>query len=65
MYPYLLTAVKSWPPAIYSALPVIAAIEPQLNTSSMSDELKEELAVLYEIDEQYDKAFALYADVHI
>ncbi|KAJ0714190.1 putative chromatin regulator PHD family [Helianthus annuus] len=59
----LLTAVKSWPPAIYSALPVIAAIEPQLNTSSMSDELKEALAVLYEIDGQYDKAFALYADL--
>ncbi|XP_035836874.1 vacuolar protein sorting-associated protein 41 homolog isoform X2 [Helianthus annuus] len=40
------------------------AIEPQLNTSSsMSDELKEELAVLYESDGQYDKAFALYADL--
>lgn len=37
----LLSAVKSWPPAVYSALPVIAAIEPQLNMSSMTDELKE------------------------
>lgn len=37
----LLSAVKSWPPAIYSALPVIAAIVPQLNTSSMTDQLKE------------------------
>ncbi|KVH90729.1 hypothetical protein Ccrd_007262 [Cynara cardunculus var. scolymus] len=37
----LLSAVKSWPPVIYSVVPVIAAIEPQLNTSSMTDELKE------------------------
>lgn len=37
----LLTTVKSWPPVIYSALPVISAIEPQLNTSSMTDALKE------------------------
>ncbi|KAI7729707.1 LOW QUALITY PROTEIN: hypothetical protein M8C21_012385, partial [Ambrosia artemisiifolia] len=59
----LLSAVKSWPPAIYSASPVIAAIEPQLNTSSMSDELKEALAVLYEIDGQHEKAFAIYADL--
>ncbi|KAJ9554711.1 hypothetical protein OSB04_009325 [Centaurea solstitialis] len=59
----LLSAVKSWPPAIYSALPVIAAIEPQLNTSSMTDELKEALAVLYEIDGQYERAFAIYADL--
>lgn len=33
--------VKSWPPVIYSALPVISAIEPQFNTSSMTDALKE------------------------
>jgi hypothetical protein len=37
----LLSTVKSWPPLIYSALPVISAIEPQLNTSSMTDALKE------------------------
>lgn len=37
----LLSTVKSWPPVIYSALPVISAIEPQLNTSSMTDALKE------------------------
>ncbi|XP_076944530.1 vacuolar protein sorting-associated protein 41 homolog [Bidens hawaiensis] len=59
----LLSAVKSWPPAIYSALPVIAAIEPQLSTSFMSDELKEASALLYEIDGQYEKAFAIYADL--
>ncbi|XP_024985211.1 vacuolar protein sorting-associated protein 41 homolog isoform X1 [Cynara cardunculus var. scolymus] len=59
----LLSAVKSWPPVIYSVVPVIAAIEPQLNTSSMTDELKEALAVLYENDGQYEKAFALYADL--
>lgn len=37
----LLSTVKSWPPVIYSALPVISAIEPQLNTTSMTDALKE------------------------
>lgn len=37
----LLATVKSWPPVIYSALPVISAIEPQFNTSSMTDALKE------------------------
>lgn len=37
----LLSTVKSWPPALYSSLPVISAIEPQLNTSSMTDSLKE------------------------
>ncbi|PSR86535.1 Vacuolar protein sorting-associated protein [Actinidia chinensis var. chinensis] len=59
----LLSTVKSWPPVIYSALPVISAIEPQLNTSSMTDALKEALAELYVIDGQYEKAFALYADL--
>lgn len=37
----LLSTVKSWPPMIYSALPVISAIETQLNTLSMTDALKE------------------------
>lgn len=37
----LLSTIKSWPPIIYSAAPVIAAIEPQLNTSSMTVALKE------------------------
>ena len=37
----LLSTVKSWPCVIYSAPPVISAIEPQLNTSSMTDLLKE------------------------
>lgn len=59
----LLSTVKSWPAVIYSALPVISAIEPQLNTSSMTDALKEALAELYVIDHQYEKAFALYADL--
>ncbi|GAU45090.1 hypothetical protein TSUD_85760 [Trifolium subterraneum] len=59
----LLSAVKSWLPVIYSALPVISAIEPQLNTSSMTDSLKEALAELYVIDGQYEKAYSLYADV--
>ncbi|PSR89908.1 Vacuolar protein sorting-associated protein [Actinidia chinensis var. chinensis] len=59
----LLSTVKSWPPGIYSASPVISAIEPQLNTSSTTDALKEALAELYVIDEQYEKAFALYADL--
>ncbi|KAH9700264.1 vacuolar protein sorting-associated protein 41-like [Citrus sinensis] len=60
---YLLSTVKSWPPVIYSALPVISAIEPQLNSSSMTDALKEALAELYVIDGHYEKAFSLYADV--
>ncbi|CAL5426427.1 unnamed protein product [Camellia sinensis] len=59
----LLSTVKSWPPVIYSALPVISAIEPQLNSSFMTDALKETLAELYVIDGQYEKAFALYADL--
>ncbi|KAL7183437.1 hypothetical protein ACSBR2_025777 [Camellia fascicularis] len=37
----LLSTVKSWLPVIYSALPVISAIEPRLNTSSMTDALGE------------------------
>ncbi|CAI9778370.1 unnamed protein product [Fraxinus pennsylvanica] len=59
----LLSTVKSWPPVIYSVLPVISAIEPQLSTSSMTDALKEALAQLYVIDGQHEKAFALYADL--
>ncbi|KAK5803468.1 vacuolar protein sorting-associated protein 41 homolog isoform X2 [Gossypium arboreum] len=59
----LLSTVKSWPRVIYSALPVISAIEPQLNTSSMTDALKEALAELYVINGQYEKAFSLYADL--
>ncbi|KAL7183213.1 hypothetical protein ACSBR1_041822 [Camellia fascicularis] len=59
----LLSTVKSWPPVIYSALPVISAIGPQLNTSSMTDALGEALAELYVIDGRYEKAFALYADL--
>ncbi|KAK2984130.1 hypothetical protein RJ640_006283 [Escallonia rubra] len=59
----LLFTVKSWPPVIYSTLPVISAVEPQLNTSFVTDALKEALAELYVIDVQYEKAFALYADL--
>ncbi|GMJ10786.1 VACUOLAR PROTEIN SORTING 41, vacuolar protein sorting 41, ZIGZAG SUPPRESSOR 2 [Hibiscus trionum] len=59
----LVSTVKSWPRVIYSALPVISAIEPQLNTSSMTDALKEALAELYVTNGQYDKAFSLYADL--
>ncbi|GAB4827206.1 Vacuolar protein sorting-associated protein 41 [Ancistrocladus abbreviatus] len=58
----LLLAVKSWPRTIYSALPVISAIEPQLKTSSVTDTLKEALAELYVIDGQYESAFSLFAD---
>ncbi|KAG6679004.1 hypothetical protein I3842_14G108900 [Carya illinoinensis] len=59
----LLSTVKSWPHVIYSALPVIAAIETQLTTSSMTDALKEALAQLYVIDGQYEKALLIYADL--
>ncbi|CAL5024780.1 unnamed protein product [Urochloa decumbens] len=59
----LLTTVKNWPPALYSASPVISAIEPQLNSSSMTDTLKEALAELYVINSQYEKALSLYAEL--
>ncbi|KAJ6837104.1 vacuolar protein sorting-associated protein 41-like protein isoform X2 [Iris pallida] len=59
----LLSTIKSWPTTLYSALPVISAIEPQLNTSSMTDMLKEALAELYIINTQYEKALAMYADL--
>ncbi|KAL8140404.1 hypothetical protein V2J09_006425, partial [Rumex salicifolius] len=59
----LLSAVKSWSPTIYSALPVISSIEPHLKTSSTTDALKEALAELYVIDGQYEKAFSLFADL--
>ncbi|KAJ4978891.1 hypothetical protein NE237_009671 [Protea cynaroides] len=59
----LLSTVKSWSPAIYSALPVLSEIEPQLNTSSMTDTLKEVLAELYVINARYERALALYADL--
>ncbi|CAL1378642.1 unnamed protein product [Linum trigynum] len=59
----LLSTVKSWPSKVYSATTVIAAIEPQMNASSMSDALKEALAELYVLDGQYEKAFSHYADL--
>ncbi|GJN01348.1 hypothetical protein PR202_ga18609 [Eleusine coracana subsp. coracana] len=59
----LLTTVKNWPPSLYSASPVISAIEPQLNSSSMTDQLKEALAELYVINNQYEKALSLYAEL--
>ncbi|XP_051120523.1 vacuolar protein sorting-associated protein 41 homolog [Andrographis paniculata] len=59
----LLSIVKTWPPAIYSTSSLISAIEPQLNTSSSTDSLKEALAELYVIDGQNEKAFSLYADL--
>ncbi|KAL6499759.1 Vacuolar protein sorting-associated protein 41 [Orobanche gracilis] len=59
----LLKIVKAWPHVIYSSLPIISAIEPQLNTSSSTDALKEALAELYVNDGQYEKAFSLYADL--
>ncbi|KAJ8485600.1 hypothetical protein OPV22_018085 [Ensete ventricosum] len=59
----LLSTIKSWPNTLYSSMPVISAIEPQLNTSSMTDLLKEALAELYIINTQYEKAFTLYADL--
>lgn len=43
----LLSIVKCWPTTLYSALPVIAAIEPQMNTSSMTDLLKEVLVKFF------------------
>ncbi|KAF7012224.1 hypothetical protein CFC21_026438 [Triticum aestivum] len=59
----LLTTLKSWPPTLYSASPVISAIEPQLNSSSMTNSLKEALAELYVINSQYEKALSLFAEL--
>ncbi|KAL9268901.1 Vacuolar protein sorting-associated protein 41-like protein, partial [Drosera capensis] len=59
----LLSTVKSWPPGLYSSVPVITTIEPQLKTTSVTDTLKEALAELYVIDGQYEKAFSLFADL--
>ncbi|KAL5715636.1 Vacuolar protein sorting-associated protein 41 [Ranunculus cassubicifolius] len=59
----LLATVKSWPSVIYSVLPVISAIEPQLNTSTMTNTLKEALAELYIINGEYEKSLSLYADL--
>ncbi|KAG2575633.1 hypothetical protein PVAP13_7KG377500 [Panicum virgatum] len=59
----LLTTVKNWPPTLYSASPVISAIEPQLNSSLMTDTLKEALAELYVINSQHEKALSLYAEL--
>ncbi|KAL5709701.1 Vacuolar protein sorting-associated protein 41 [Ranunculus cassubicifolius] len=59
----LLATVKSWPSAIYSVLPVISAIEPQLNTSTMTNTLKEALAELYIINGDFEQSLSLYADL--
>eukprot|EP01018_Ginkgo_biloba_P020522 Gb_33564 [translate_table: standard] len=59
----LLSTIHSWPSSIYSASTVISAIEPQLNTNSMSPTLQEALADLYVIDKQYEKALAIYAEL--
>lgn len=59
----LLSTIHSWPSSIYSASTVISAIEQQLNMSFMTPTLKEALADLYVVDKQYEKAFAIYADL--
>ncbi|CAM8892626.1 unnamed protein product [Rhodiola kirilowii] len=57
----LVSTVKSWSPKIYSTLPVISAIEPQIDSGT--NELKEALAELYVINGQYEKGFSMYADL--
>ncbi|GAB2274698.1 Vacuolar protein sorting-associated protein 41 [Dionaea muscipula] len=59
----LLSVVKAWPHTLYSSLPVISAIEPQLKNLAVTDALKEALAELYVTDGQYEKAFSLFADL--
>ncbi|XP_078448521.1 vacuolar protein sorting 41 [Wolffia australiana] len=59
----LLTTIKTWPPEIYSVLHVISAVETQIKSASATELLKEALAELYVINKQYEKAFALYADM--
>ncbi|XP_057736059.1 vacuolar protein sorting-associated protein 41 homolog isoform X2 [Arachis stenosperma] len=65
----LLFTVKSWPSVIYSALPVISAIEPQLNTSSMTNSLKElmkpelfDFIDKYNLQDSIHEKLELYAD---
>lgn len=60
----LLSTIKSWPPIIYSAMPVIAVIEPQLDSSSMTDELKEvnvidDEIIRYVVTHSFDNLFQL------
>jgi hypothetical protein len=59
----LLSTIHSWPSSIYSASAVISAIEQHLNMSFVTPTLKEALADFYVIDKQYEKAFAIYADL--
>lgn len=58
-----LSAVKSWPQSVYSALTVLSEIEPQLRASLMTDDLKEALAELYVRTGQNEKAFSFFADL--
>lgn len=58
-----LSAVKTWPRSIYSVLPVLSEIEPQLRASLMTESLKEALAELYVRSGQNEKAFSFFADL--
>ncbi|KNA17401.1 hypothetical protein SOVF_080170 [Spinacia oleracea] len=58
-----LSAVKSWPRSVYSALTILSEIEPQLRASLMTDDLKEALAELYVRTGQNEKAFSFFADL--
>ncbi|KAH9618528.1 hypothetical protein KSS87_018147 [Heliosperma pusillum] len=58
-----LSAVKNWPRSVYSVVPVLSEIEPQLRASLMTDDLKEALAELYVRTGQNEKAFSFFADL--
>ncbi|KAK9689968.1 hypothetical protein RND81_09G094900 [Saponaria officinalis] len=58
-----LSVVKTWPRSIYSVVPVLSEIEPQLRASLMTDALKEALAELYVRTGQNEKAFSFFADL--
>ncbi|MCO5553723.1 hypothetical protein L7F22_007249 [Adiantum nelumboides] len=58
-----LSIIKTWPSAIYSVPAITTAIELQLSTSAKSPPLQEALAELYLLNNQYEKALALYVEL--
>eukprot|EP00250_Pteridium_aquilinum_P016332 c23054_g2_i1 orf=454-3357(-) len=58
-----LSVLKTWPSSIYSVPAITTAIELQLSTSSKSAPLQEALAELYLLNQQYEKALAIYVEL--
>ncbi|KAH7276323.1 hypothetical protein KP509_39G002800 [Ceratopteris richardii] len=58
-----LSIIKTWPSSIYSVAAITTAIELQLSTSIKSPPLQEALAELYLINNQYEKALAIFVEL--